>query len=84
MGQVRNVQVHRLIVPHSVDEIMLQMLATKQAEFNDYARESGLADGATTAKDKNEESMAKVIVLEERKRLGINSQDEVKIEDSEE
>ena len=84
MGQVRNVQVHRLIVPHSVDERMLQMLADKQAEFNDYARESVLADGATSAKDKNEESMAKVIVLEERMRLGINSQDEVKIDDSEE
>ena len=84
MGQVRNVQVHRLIVPHSVDEQMLQMLAEKQAEFNDYARESVLADGATTAKDKNEESMAKVIVLEERKRLGISSQEEVKIEDTEE
>jgi SNF2 family DNA or RNA helicase len=84
MGQVRNVQVHRLIVPHSVDEQMLKMLADKQAEFNDYARESVLADGATTAKDKNEESMAKVIVLEERKRLGINSQEDVKIEDSEE
>jgi SNF2 family DNA or RNA helicase len=84
MGQVRNVQVHRLIVPDSVDEIMLQMLATKQAEFDDYARESVLADGATTAKDKNEESMAKVIVLEERRRLGINSQEEVKLEDPEE
>lgn len=84
MGQIRNVQVHRLIVPDSVDEIMLQMLATKQAEFDDYARESLLADGATTAKDKNEESMAKVIVLEERRRLGINSQEEVKLEDSEE
>ena len=81
---MRNVQVHRLIVPHSVDEQMLQMLAEKQAEFNDYARESVLADRATAAKDKNEESMAKVIVLEERKRLGINSQEEVKIEDSEE
>jgi hypothetical protein len=76
--------VHHLIVPHSVDDIMLQMLATKQAEFNDYARESLLADGATTAKDKNEESMAKVIVLEKRKRLGNNSQEEVKLEDFEE
>lgn len=83
MGQVRNVQVHRLIVPDSVDEIMLQMLAIKQAEFNDYARESVLADGATSAKDKNEESIAQVIVLEERKRLGINSQEEVKLEESE-
>jgi len=62
---------------------MLAMLARKQAEFNEYARESALADGATGAKEIGEESIAKVIVMEERKRLGITSQDEVKIDDSE-
>jgi SNF2 family DNA or RNA helicase len=84
MGQVRTVQVHRLIVPESVDEQMLRMLAEKQAEFNEYARESLLADGSSHAKDKNEESMAKVILLEERKRLGIESGEEITIEDGEE
>jgi hypothetical protein len=79
MGQVHSVQVHRLIVPQSVDEQMLKMLTAKQNEFDDYARESLLADGSKLAKDKNEESMANVIVLGERKRLGIISQEEVKL-----
>jgi superfamily II DNA or RNA helicase len=83
MCQVRTVQVHRLIVPESVDEQMLAVLARKQAEFNEYARESALADGATSANEIGEESIAKMIVLEERKRLGITSQDEVKIGDIE-
>jgi SNF2 family DNA or RNA helicase len=71
MGQVRKVQVHRLILPESVDEQMLAMLAGKQQEFDAYARDSDLADQASGAKDATEESMAKVIVLQERKRLGI-------------
>jgi SNF2 family DNA or RNA helicase len=46
MGQVRKVQVHRLILPESVDEQMLAMLARKQSEFDDYARDSDLANQA--------------------------------------
>ena len=76
MGQVRKVQVHRLILPESVDEQMLAMLARKQIEFDEYARDSELANEATGAKDSSDESIAKVIVLEERKRLGINTSDE--------
>jgi SNF2 family DNA or RNA helicase len=76
MGQVRKVQVHRLILPESVDEQMLAMLARKQSEFDNYARDSDLANQAFGAKDASEESMAKVIVMEERKRLGINASDE--------
>jgi SNF2 family DNA or RNA helicase len=72
MGQVRKVQVHRLILPESVDEQMLAMLARKQSEFDDYARDSDLANQASGAKDATEESIAKVIVIGERKRLGIN------------
>jgi SNF2 family DNA or RNA helicase len=84
MGQVRKVQVHRLILPESVDEQMLAMLAYKQSEFDDYARDSDLANQADGAKDASEESMAKVIVMEERKRLGINENDiEVQITDNE-
>jgi SNF2 family DNA or RNA helicase len=75
MGQVRKVQVHRLILPESVDEQMLAMLARKQSEFDDYARDSDLANQAPGAKDPTEESLAKVIVMEERKRLGINESD---------
>jgi SNF2 family DNA or RNA helicase len=84
MGQVPKVQVHRLILPESVDEQMLAMLAYKQSEFDDYARDSDLANQADGAKDASEESMAKVIVMEERKRLGINENDiEVQITDNE-
>jgi SNF2 family DNA or RNA helicase len=84
MGQVRKVQVHRLILPESVDEHMLAMLARKQAQFDSYARDSDLANSASGAKDASEESMAKVIVMEERKRLGIQaSSDEVSIIDEE-
>lgn len=84
MGQVHNVQVHRLIVPQSVDEQMLKMLATKQNEFDDYARESLLANGSKLAKDKHaEESIAKGIIVEERKRLGIEGNPQIELEDDE-
>ena len=76
MGQVRKVQVHRLILPESVDEQMLAMLARKQSEFDQYARDSELANNATDAKGTSEESMAKVIVMDERKRLGIVAKDD--------
>jgi SNF2 family DNA or RNA helicase len=76
MGQVRKVQVHRLILPDSVDEKMLAMLAGKQDEFEQYARESDLANSATGAKELTDESIAKAIVSEERKRLGIDGDSE--------
>ena len=76
MGQVRKVQVHRLILPESVDEQMLAMLARKQSEFDQYARDRELANNATDAKGTSEESMAKVIVMDERKRLGIVAKDD--------
>jgi len=56
MGQLRTVQVHRLIIPDSVDEDMMIMLANKQAEFDVYARESELANSASAAKDTGDES----------------------------
>ena len=83
MGQIRKVQVHRLILPESVDEHMLSILARKQAHFDDYARDSALADSASGAKDVSEESMAKIIVMDERKRLGINTQEGVTVKGEE-
>jgi SNF2 family DNA or RNA helicase len=74
MGQVRSVQVHRLIIPEGIDDLMQSMLAVKQNEFEIYARESDLANESTSAKDKSEESLAKIFVLEERKRLDITSE----------
>lgn len=83
MGQIRKVQVHRLILPESVDEHMLSILARKQAHFDDYARDSALADSASGAKDVSEESMAKIIVMDERKRLGINTQEGITVKGEE-
>jgi SNF2 family DNA or RNA helicase len=71
MGQVKSVQVHRLIIPEGIDDLMQSLLAIKQNEFDVYARESDLANESSSAKDKTEESLAKVFVLEERKRLEI-------------
>jgi SNF2 family DNA or RNA helicase len=84
MGQIRKVQVHRLILPESVDEQMLVMLAHKQTQFDNYARDSVLANTATDAKGTSEESMAKVIVMDERRRLGLDATNNpVKITDDE-
>ncbi len=79
MGQVNKVQVHRLILPSSVDEQMLAMLAQKQQDFDAFARHSELANSSENAKDISEESLARAVISEERKRLGIND-DASKIE----
>lgn len=84
MGQVRPVQVHRLLIPEGIDDLMIKMLARKQNEFDMYAKESELANSASSAKDLREESIAKVFVMEERKRLNLKAtDDEVFIEDTE-
>ena len=83
MGQVRSVQVHRLLIPEGIDDLMTNMLRRKQEEFDTYARDSALANSSISAKDINEESVAKVFVLEERKRLGIKSDSQVIIEEDE-
>ena len=74
MGQVNNVRVHRLLVPDSVDDQMVTMLAIKTAEFDSYARISHLADTATTAKNNTDDAIANSIensIIEmERKRIG--------------
>ena len=74
MGQVNNVRVHRLLVPDSVDDQMVTMLAKKTAEFDSYARISHLADSATTAKNNTDDAIANSIensIIEmERKRIG--------------
>jgi len=81
MGQVNVVQVHRLVIPESVDELMVEILNRKQAEFDAYARESALADSVKAAKDKDEESMARVILLKEKRRLGLEEEDNLILEE---
>lgn len=73
MGQTRRVQVHRLILPESVDERMLDLLAHKQEEFEKYARISALADTAGLGSEPDEEIVAGQVLQLERDRLGISS-----------
>ncbi|MBT2235297.1 DEAD/DEAH box helicase [Nonomuraea sp. NEAU-A123] len=69
MGQVRRVQVHRLLSPGGVDERMLKILHAKTVLFDAYARRSDLAESAPDAIDVSEQALARQIVEEEQARL---------------
>ncbi|TDC70043.1 DEAD/DEAH box helicase [Actinomadura sp. GC306] len=70
MGQVRTVQVHRLLTPGGVDERMLEILQVKSMLFDEYARRSDLAERTPDAVDISEQALARQIVAEEQERLG--------------
>jgi SNF2 family DNA or RNA helicase len=91
MGQLRTVQVHRLLIPDSIDDDMVAMLAHKQMEFDVYARESELANSTSSAKDKGDESsgwdelfaetpelqqITSQLIAAERARLGLDENDQ--------
>jgi hypothetical protein len=44
MGQVRRVDVHRLLAEDSVDQRILEIVGRKRAEFDEYARRSDLKE----------------------------------------
>jgi SNF2 family DNA or RNA helicase len=69
MGQVRSVQVHRLLVPNCVDERLLEILAEKAKLFDDYARRSDIADATPDAVDVSDSEMARRVVAMEQERL---------------
>jgi len=79
LGQVRRVDVHRLLAEDSVDQRILEVLGVKRAEFDAYARRSDLKDMTPDAVDISDlaatrevaaqaESERRIIELE-RKRL---------------
>ena len=70
MGQVRPVQVHRLLSEDTVDERLEEMLAGKRETFDAYARESSLAQQVGAAVDVSEADLARQVVAAERARLG--------------
>ena len=72
MGQVRKVQVHRLLTPDSVDQRVLELLDAKQRLFDDYAAKSDTADSSPEAKDISEPELARRIVEEEQERLALS------------
>lgn len=84
LGQVRPVEVHRLLTENSVDERMLVILARKSALFAEYVRQSAMKDAAPEAIDITDderttevasqaEQERRIIELE-RRRLGLKDQ----------
>ncbi|MEV6963121.1 DEAD/DEAH box helicase [Streptomyces sp. NPDC051207] len=71
MGQVRSVQVHRLLATGGVDERMVRMLENKTRLFDAYARRSAVAESTPDAVDVSDVSIARRIVEEEQARLGV-------------
>ncbi|MEV4518327.1 SNF2-related protein [Dactylosporangium sp. NPDC049525] len=69
MGQVRTVQVHRLLIADSVDERMIEILGSKAKLFDAYVRHSTIAQAAPGAVDISEVQLARMIVAEEQQRL---------------
>ena len=69
MGQVRTVQVHRLLIADSVDQRMLEILGSKAQLFDAYVRHSTIAEAAPGAVDISEVQLARMIVAQEQQRL---------------
>jgi superfamily II DNA or RNA helicase len=70
MGQVRPVDVHRLLCEDSVDQRILELLAGKREAFDEYARRSDMANATPDAVDVGSETeLRRAIVAAERTRL---------------
>ncbi|HEX6520391.1 MAG TPA: DEAD/DEAH box helicase [Streptosporangiaceae bacterium] len=70
MGQVRPVDVHRLLCEDSVDQRVLELLADKREAFDEYARRSDMANATPDAVDTGSETELRgQIVAAEQKRL---------------
>jgi len=69
LGQVRPVEVHRLLTENSVDERMLVILARKSALFSEYVRQSAMKDATPEAVDiTNDERTSEVANQAEQER----------------
>jgi hypothetical protein len=65
MGQVKTVQVHRLITPDSVDERMREILREKSELFARYAAQSEVANASPEAVDITESEVVQRVLDEE-------------------
>jgi SNF2 family DNA or RNA helicase len=84
MGQVRSVDVHRLLAEDTVDQRMLEILATKAALFDEYVRRSELKEHSPDAVDVSDLKAAEElgtqveaerrIIEMERKRLRMEAE----------
>lgn len=81
MGQVRRVEVHRLLTEESVDEVMVEILRGKSMLFDSYARGSTIKDATPDAIDTGDQAkpgkamsqseQERQIIAAERQRLGL-------------
>jgi superfamily II DNA or RNA helicase len=70
MGQVRPVDVHRLLCEDSVDQRILELLAEKREAFDEYARRSDMANATPDAVEVGSETeLRRRIVAAEQKRF---------------
>lgn len=69
MGQTSDVLVHRLLADDTIDERMLEILSTKQREFDNFADESVIGDSQLDAEKAEEGSWITKMVKEEQERL---------------
>jgi superfamily II DNA or RNA helicase len=73
MGQIRRVQVHRLLVADSVDQRMLEILEAKSGLFDAYARRSETAETVPEARDVSDATLRRRLIEAERERLGLKT-----------
>jgi superfamily II DNA or RNA helicase len=69
MGQVRSVQVHRLLSEDGVDQRIVELLAGKKQVFDEFARVSDMAGSTPEAVDLSEAELVREVVASERERL---------------
>ncbi|WP_454301843.1 DEAD/DEAH box helicase [Salana multivorans] len=69
MGQLRSVQVHRLLSEDSVDARIVEILARKKALFADFAAVSDTAEAAPEAFDASDAALMREVVEAEQRRL---------------
>jgi superfamily II DNA or RNA helicase len=77
MGQVRGVQVHRLLTPEGVDQRLVELLDDKQRLFDEYVRRSDIANASPEAMDVSEATLAKTIIEQEQERLAMKALQEL-------
>ncbi|MFM8857803.1 MAG: DEAD/DEAH box helicase [Actinomycetota bacterium] len=76
MGQVRTVQVHRLLAKESIDEAMRQLVLGKADLFDSYVRESSVKDANPGAVDSSwspQKPNQDDLVRAEQRRLGLGA-----------
>lgn len=71
MGQTRNVIVYRLLTKESIDESMIKLLGSKTQLFEDYAKESEIADQSSLAKDISDSNLKEKLLSMERERYSL-------------